>query len=1117
MRAERWRQIDQLLKTALEKEPSERADFLGRVCGGDEGLRREVEALLEADQQAGTFLGTPALQVAAEGLGQQAARSFVGQRFGFYEILSLLGKGGMGEVYLARDSRLGRNVALKLLPAELTRDPGRLRRLEREARAASALNHPNILTIYEVGENEGAYFIAAEFIEGQTLRQWMAGRRLTLHEMLEVAIQVSAALAAAHQAGIVHRDIKPENLILRPDGYVKVLDFGLAKLVDPTAPSERQTISNLTTEAGLVLGTVHYMSPEQALGQQVDSRTDLFSLGTVLYEMACGARPFEGQSVTAIVDAILHKIPIPARQMNPELPVELEGILAKALEKRWEVRYQTAAELQADLKRLQRHLEASRSVGDLEAAEFAGGPGPLPLPAARTPLIGRAGELADVKQLLLGGQGRLITLTGAGGSGKTRLALQVVTDVADQFPGGVYFVELASIADPGTVLFTVAQVLGVRQTGGKPLAEALMEHVRLGVFLPTLLLLDNFEQVLAAAPLVTKLLDACAPLKMLVTSRAVLHVYGEQEYPVPPLAVPDPQRLPPLEELSHNPAVTLFVQRAAAVNPAFVLTAHNARAVAEICARLDGLPLAIELAAPRVKMLPPTAMLARLESRLDLLTSRARDLPARQRALRTTIEWSHGLLSAAEQRLFRRLSVFAGGCTLEGAEAVCDTGCDLEVDLLDGMSSLVDKSLLRQVETRQGEPRFSMLETLREYGLERLAASGELEAIRRAHAAYCLVLAEEGSRQLTTAECEEWLALCDAEHDNFRSALNWLIESENSEWALRLGLALFRFWDAREHLAEGRERLETILKLRGAAARTKEWVQAAVYAGGMANGQDFEAALTLLRDALEIYRELGDRNGMVVAFNLLGINKRGQRDWAAARSWFEQSLEVCRELGDRAKIAAALTNVAAVVNAQGDHLLAHSLHVEALSIFRELGDEIGVAWSFNNLGDVARDRGDLAEARRLYQEGADTFRRLGDRQGLARSFVDLGYLACQQDDSATAHSLFEQALRLFLDLGHKRGIARVLEGFACVAAHQNNADRVLTLAGAAATLRHTMQELPRPGEQAKLDRAVELAWQQGDPAAAQAAWKAGWGMRLEQAIQYALDYPQSKPVTSIQS
>jgi predicted ATPase/serine/threonine protein kinase len=1134
MKAERWRQIDQLFKTALEQESSGRAAFLRQACGADEGLRREVEAMLEAYQQADGFLTAPAWQVAAAGMAPQLGRSLVGRQFGFYEILSLLGKGGMGEVYLAQDSRLGRKVALKLLPDELVRDPGRLRRLEREARAASALNHPNILTIYEVGQIEGTYFIATEFIEGPTLRQRMASQRLIIREMLEVAVQAAGALAAAHQAGIVHRDIKPENLMLRPDGYVKVLDFGLAKLIEPVTSSEHQTVSDLTTEAGTVLGTVHYMSPEQALGQPVDARTDLFSLGVVLYELASGTRPFEGQSATAIVDAILHKTPVPAQQLSPELPAELDRILEKALGKSREERYQTAADLQADLKRLQRDLESAQLVvqplpaehrlaslalaRDLEAPELTSSPGPAPLPTPRTPLIGREQELAAVKQLLLSGQARLVTLTGAGGSGKTRLALQVAADLADQFPGGVYFVELASITDPETVLFTVAQVLGVRQTGGKPLAEALAEHVRLAVGSPTLLLLDNFEQVLAAAPLVTKLLDACAALKMLVTSRAVLHVYGEQEYPVLPLAVPDPHHLPPLEELSRNPAVRLFVERAAAANPAFALTADNARAVAEICARLDGLPLAIELAAPRVKMLPPTAMLARLESRLDLLTSRTRDLPARQQALRRTIDWSHGLLSTAEQKLFRRLSVFAGGCTLEGAEAVCDTRGDLEVDLLDGMASLVDKSLLRQVETRQGEPRFLMLETLREYGLERLAASEEVEATRRAHAAYCLVVAEEGNRQSTAAEVEEWLALCDAEHDNFRAALNWLIESENAEWALRLGIALFGFWAAREHLAEGRERLEAIMKLGGASAQTKELVKAAVCAGALAKDQgDFDTAITFLQDALETYRELGDKKGMVVTLNLLGMHKRFQGDWAAARSWLEQSLQASREQGVRAEIAAILSNLADVVNAQGEDVLARSFLEEAMSIFREIGDGIGVAWSFNHLGDVERDRGELAEARRLYQEGANTFQRLGDRQGLARSWVDLGYLACQQDDPAAAHSLLDQALKLSLDLGHKRGIARALEGFAYLAAHQNNAERALTLAGAAAVFRHTMQVPSRPGDQAKLDRVVESARQREDPAAAQAAWVAGWGMRLEQAAQYALDHPQSEPMPSIQS
>ncbi len=711
-----------------------------------------------------------------------------------------------------------------------------------------------------------------------------------------------------------------------------------------------------------------------------------------------------------------------------------------------------------------------------------------------------------------------MTLTGAGGSGKTRLGLQAASEVMDEFPGGVYFVALASITDPSTVASTIAQIVGMRHTGGKPLDEALQDHLRLLVHAPTLLLLDNFEHLLAAAPLVGELLEACAPLKVLVTSRAVLHVYGEYEYPVPPLPLPEPEQLSSLEALAGNPAVTLFVQRAAAVKAEFALTSENAPVVAQICSRVDGLPLAIELAAACVKMLPPAAVLARLQSRLELLTGGAADRPARQQTLRGTIDWSHDLLSSAEQKLFRRLSVFAGGYTLEGVEAVCNTRRDLEIDLLEGMTSLVDKSLVQQVEQEDGEFRFVMLETIREYGLERLTASGEDEATRRAHAAYFLVLAEEGNLPLTTVERANWLALCDAEYDNLRAALDWLIACNNSQWALRLGLALYWFWELREHLAEARERFEAILKMRGAQARTNVWANAAVHAGALANIQgDYETALRLHREALDIYSELGDQKGIAKQMVTVGLQKYFQGDYEAARSWFEQSVRACRELGDRAETAGALSNLALVVNVQSDHTQARSLLEEALSIFRELGNWIGVAWSVNHLGDVARDRGDLAEAGRLYQEGADTFRRLGERWGMARSSTDLGYLACDQDDPATAHSLFEEALRIFLDLGHKRGIAKVLEGFAYVAAHQNNPERALTLTGAASSLRQTIGAPPRPGQQAKLDAALETAWKTGGSVAAKATWVAGWRMRLDEAIQYALDRSQSKPAMSTQN
>src|SRR5277367_4899951 len=349
-----------------------------------------------------------------------------------------------------------------------------------------------------------------------------------------------------------------------------------------------------------------------------------------------------------------------------------------------------------------------------------------------------------------------------------------------------------------------------------------------------LLLLDNFEHLIQASPVVAELLATAPNLKILVTSRAALHVYGEHEFPVPPLALPDSKSMPSLEALSKCPAIALFVQRAAAAKPDFELNAENARAVTEICARLDGLPLAIELAAARVKVLSLSALQTRLASRLQLLTGGARDLPQRQQTLRAAFDWSYDLLSAAEQKLFRRLSVFVGGCTLEAVEAVCDTKGDLDLDLLDGMASMVDKSLLQQAEQGSGESRFVMLETLREYALEKLEVSGEAALTKRAHAAYYLVLAEENATESSEAEGAGWLERLELENDNFRAGLDWLTETGNAEWGLRLGTSLFRFWEVREYLAEGRERRGRLLTLAGAAGATKARTRALFAAGVLA-------------------------------------------------------------------------------------------------------------------------------------------------------------------------------------------------------------------------------------------------------------------------------------------
>ena len=1000
----------------------------------------------------------------------------------------------MGQVYRARDTRLKREVALKTLPEAWVSDPHYVARLELEAQAASALNHPHIVTIYELGIAPPYHYIVMELVEGANLRALIESGGLPVGRLLALAAQVSDALAAAHAKGIVHRDLKPENVVVTKEGRVKVLDFGLARMTPrllEAGSGEEETAAGPLTAAGMVVGTAAYMSPEQAQGQDVDYRTDQFSLGVMLYEMATGRRPFEHRTAIETIAAILRDPPPPLD--GAALPPPLRWLIERCLAKQPSARYASTRELANELASLIDQLEGPRS--PRVTSTFSAPP------ATRTSFVGRESERAAIRALLQAPDVRLVTLTGPGGTGKTRLAIRAAEELRADFPGGVCFVSLAGIADAAKVVPEIAGGFGLRAAAGPQGALALGEALSRMLVAPTLLVLDSFERVVDAAPDVTSLLARVEQLEVLVTSQAALRVYGERELAILPLAAPDTQRLPSVAELAQSPAVALFVERAAAALPGFALTPDNAAAVAAVCARLDGLPLAIELAAARVKLLSPAALAARLEKSLDFLAG-PRDLPARQQTLRATIDWSHELLSPPEQALFRRLAVFSGGCTLEAAEAVADARQDLGLDVLEAMSSLNDKSLLRCRDATAEDPRFEMLEIVREYALERLAKSSDATPTRRAHAAYALVFAEEGAQAISGPDSAATLARFDHELPNLRAALDYLIADRQVEWATRLATALLPYWRRRERLSEGRERLTAVLALEGASPKARA---GALYAASLMSGEQGDGAATrpMLEEATKLYRELGDAHAALVAQNSLAVACQLMGDLPAARAHLEQVLQESRERQDADNLAHALNNLASVTHSSGNPAEAVRLYEQCREVFEARGDRMGVAWALDQQGDAARDAGDPAAARAVYERSLEIFRELEHGGGVATALTDLARLARRVGDLGTARRHCAEVLALG-EFGSERAAARLLEELGALAATDQDPRRALVLFAAAAALRVRLGWPVPASERAGGERLIaEQKQALGDGAAA--AWSEGWRMDATQALRFARD------------
>jgi predicted ATPase/DNA-binding CsgD family transcriptional regulator len=656
-------------------------------------------------------------------------------------------------------------------------------------------------------------------------------------------------------------------------------------------------------------------------------------------------------------------------------------------------------------------------------------PGHAALPAPLTSFLGREREVAAVAALLRQTSVRLVTLIGTGGVGKTRLALQVATEGGDTFADGVCFVSLAPVSDPEQVLPAIAKALGLWEAGDRPLLDHVRDYLQEKHLL---LLLDNFEQVTAASPQLAALLVSCPRLHLLVTSRAPLHLSGEYEFPVPPLPTPDPAHLSEPQALVQVTAVRLFVERAHAIQPAFQLTQANAHTIAEICVRLDGLPLAIELAAARIKLLPPQALLRRLSHRLEVLTSGARDLPIRQQTLRHTLQWSYDLLSGEEQRLFRHLSVFVGGCGLEAATTIAQATAhagDEDGQMLEGVASLLDKSLVQQTEQEGEEPRLLLLETIREYGLECLQAHSELEAAREAHAAYYLHLVEEAYTHLFSMETIRWLDILEREYENIRTAFLWYLERREDqtergvEMAARMSSVLWRFWTVRGYLHEGRTLLERVL---AASERSGAAVQAkALLALGtlLWNQGDYVRIGELGEKNLFLFQQSGDQLG--VAYTLLGLAGFAavQGDYVRSRCLAEESLAICRAEGDTWRAAFALLGLGRLASDQGEHVRAQHLLEESQALYRTLGYVGDIAWPLIYLARNAIAQGKPERARSWLEEALALCREAGNKWGLARALSLLGRQALEQSEVDRAHALLTECSLLNQELGNRRHTA----------------------------------------------------------------------------------------------
>jgi predicted ATPase len=953
---------------------------------------------------------------------------------GRYRLERPLGQGGMATVHLAEDLKHHRKVAVKVLGSDYANALGAARFL-REIEIAAALNHPNILAVHDSGDADGVLYYVMPYVEGKSVRDRLRReQRLPLADALQIAQEVSDALDYAHQRGVVHRDIKPENILMQ-SGHAVVADFGIARSITATEGNRGAVL----TQPGMAIGTPDYMSPEQAAGEQeLDGRCDQYALACVLYEMLAGQPPFTGPTVESV---LLRHLTIEAPRitdLQPDVPKPVAAALARALAKTPADRFSGMAAFVA-------------AVRAPDAPEGA------PPPAQLTSFIGRERETATVQELLNGT--RLLTLTGAGGSGKTRLALEVAGRVGAQYPDGVAWVELAPLSNPELVPQHVADALRVRRDGIRSAGDALLEALR---DWDALLVLDNCEHLVeACARLVEALLRGCPRLRILTTSREALGVGGERAWLVPALTLPEADTPVNRTVAAASEAIRLFVERTQAVRPSFELIDGNAAAVTQICQRLDGLPLAIELAAARAKVLDPQQIAARLDDVFGLLSAGSRTALPRQRTLRGTIEWSHALLTEPERILFRRLAVFADGFTLDAAESVAPGDGLTAADVLDVLSGLVEKSLV-VLETEAVEARYRMLETIRQFARERLLEAGEAEQLGRRHAQFFLARAEAAEPFLAN-QSEGWQERLVEDIGNLRAATErFERDADGVADGLRLAAALHWFWFALGRYREARGRLETALG-RSGGARTRP------------RGR----ALASLATYLVLSGET-----------------------AAVRQPAEESVEILRQsAGASVDLVVALVGLGQSFLLEGDLERAARVLAEALGLSRTVQPRYWITYVLYWQGRVAQARGELVAARAAFDEGVTLGLADGFDQPIAHLATARGRLALVEGDVDGALKWFTVALTPLRRLQNHWSTITVVEDLARIAADRGESERAARLLGAVANLREEAGARALPFEREALDRIAASA--RAGAAAFEAAFRAGQALSLDQALDQA--------------